>query len=66
MQRRHKYLWMRGKCEWDFTQDGRFDKIMIPRKERKIYKNVKRDTRIPINPDNHWVSFYIDRIGEIL
>lgn len=43
MQRRHKYLWMRGKCEWDFTQDGRFDKVMIPRKERKIYKKVKRN-----------------------
>lgn len=37
MQRRHKYLWMRGKCEWDFTQDSRFDKIMIPRKEISEY-----------------------------
>lgn len=43
MQRRHKYLWMKGTATWDFNQDGKFKEVMIPKKHKKVYRKVKRN-----------------------
>ena len=42
MQRRHKFLWMKGTAEWDYTQDGRFKKPKIQKNEKIICRKRKR------------------------
>lgn len=42
MQRRHKFLWMKGKAEWDYNQDGRFNKPKIQKNEKLICSKRKR------------------------
>ena len=42
MQRRHKFLWMKGTAEWDYTQYCRFKKPKIQKNEKIICRKMKR------------------------
>lgn len=42
MQRRHKFIWMKGWEQINYTQDGRFDKPKIQKNEKIICRKKKR------------------------
>ena len=44
MQRRHKFIWMKGWEQINYTQDGRFDKPKIQKNEKTYFSNcIARD-----------------------
>lgn len=42
MQRKHKYLWIKGTAWWDYTYDGVLEKPKIKKNEKVQCRKQKR------------------------
>ena len=42
MERRHKFLWLRGTQWWDYTYDGAYETPLIKKNEKVQCRKMKR------------------------